>query len=273
MKAKILLLVTVLMLVLIISDSINNNALTNGVGAPPNMTGSPKDGLNCTHCHGGSASTQAGWITSDIPSQGYSPGHTYIITVKAQLTGKTKFGFEISPQNTSGALKGTLVNISDDTQLIGSGKYMTHSLSGTAGSSGSKTWTFSWVAPQSGSGKITFYGAFNASNADNALSGDKIFLSTMAVDENTTGIENITDLEKIQIYPNPSKGILNIENNADQIIGVKVYNTQGQIISVSSSKISNSQTQINLSGFEPGMYYIGLETRNGLISKPILLTR
>jgi hypothetical protein len=49
-------------------------------GAPPSKTGSPGDGSNCTECHGGTPSTVAGWITSNIPVNGYTPGQTYQIT-------------------------------------------------------------------------------------------------------------------------------------------------------------------------------------------------
>jgi hypothetical protein len=141
-------------------------------GAPAGNTGSPGDGQNCTFCHNGSASTQAGIITSDIPAQGYTPGSSYTITVT--LSGSGQKGFEVSPQNASGTLLGTLTAGSGN-KLVGAGKYCTHS-SAVGGSSA--TWNFTWTAPAAGTGQVTFYGAF-------CISKPVTKLSTLVVDENT----------------------------------------------------------------------------------------
>lgn len=125
-------------------------------GAPAGKTGSPGDGANCTECHGGTATTTAGQITSNIPPSGYVPGTTYQITATNPLTNTGKMGFEISPQNTAGAQKGTLV-AGSGSQLVGGGtKYITHTNANTT----TNTWTFGWIAPAAGSGAVTFYGAF-----------------------------------------------------------------------------------------------------------------
>ncbi len=124
-------------------------------GAPAAKTGSPGDGSNCTECHGGTPTTVAGWITSNIPAGGYTPGQTYQITASNQLTGTGKFGFEVSPQNAAGTLLGTLA-AGTNSQLVGSNKYVTHTSANTSNS----TWTFNWTAPVAGTGQVTFYGAF-----------------------------------------------------------------------------------------------------------------
>jgi len=141
-------------------------------GAPQGYTGSPGDGKNCTNCHGGSASTQAGIITSNIPAQGYSAGSSYTITVS--LSGSGNKGFEVSPQNASGTLLGTLTAGSGN-KLVGSGKYCTQS-SAVGGSSA--TWNFTWVAPVAGTGNVTFYGAFTITEPVTKL-------STLVVNEYT----------------------------------------------------------------------------------------
>jgi hypothetical protein len=124
-------------------------------GAPAAKTGSPGDGANCTECHGGTATTTAGQITSNIPVTGYVPGATYQITATNPLTGSGKLGFEVSPQNVAGTLLGTLV-AGSGSQLVGSNKYVTHSNANST----TNTWTFSWIAPVAGTGPVTFYGAF-----------------------------------------------------------------------------------------------------------------
>ena len=116
-------------------------------GPPPGYSGDPKsDNGNCTSCHSGlDAQNQIGWISSNIPVEGYVPDSTYTITAMAKATGLTKFGFQISPQNPSGDFMGTLVNTESTTQLTSDPNYITQTSSGTAGND-SLSWTFDWTA-------------------------------------------------------------------------------------------------------------------------------
>lgn len=125
-------------------------------GSPAGYTGSPFDGKDCSisGCHGGSATTATGWITSNIPAGGYTPGSTYNITVT--VTGSGNHGFEVSPQSPSGTLLGTLIS-GTGSKLTGSGKYVTQSYSQ---SGNPQSWVFQWIAPVAGTGDVTFYGAF-----------------------------------------------------------------------------------------------------------------
>lgn len=166
------------------------NAHSNGSGAPTGYTGSPHEfsGRTCGSgggCHGGGATNQAGWITSDIPACGYTPGQTYTITVFVTFPGRTKFGFSLSPQNTNtGATAGTMV-AGTGTQLQSSSRYITHTSAGTAQTgTNSRTWTFQWTAPATGI-PVTFYAALNATNSSTSPSGDIIYTSTLSVTPNT----------------------------------------------------------------------------------------
>jgi hypothetical protein len=153
-------------------DGNHNNNSDYPSGSPAANTGSPGDGKHCSHsgCHNGSATTQAGIITSNIPGTGYTPGASYTITVA--LTGSGNKGFEVSPQNATGTLLGTLT-AGSGSKLVGSGKYVTQN-SAVGGSSA--TWNFTWTAPSAGTGTVTFYGAF-------AITKNVTKLSTLVVDE------------------------------------------------------------------------------------------
>lgn len=126
----------------------------NPSGSPAGYTGSPGDtGNTCANCHGGSAQTATGWITSNVPAAGYTAGTAYQITVT--VTGSGKKGFEVSPQTISGALVGTLT-AGTGTKIVGS-KYVTQS-SGV--NTSTATWNFTWSAPAAGTGDVTLYGAY-----------------------------------------------------------------------------------------------------------------
>lgn len=154
-------------------------------GPAAGKCGAPSDNFtNCTSCHNGTAATATGWITSNIPSSGYIAGNTYTVSATATYPALVRFGFQISPQNSSGVKLGTLViTNSTTTKLVGTGKYVEHTSAGTTGSTGSHTWTFNWIAPAAGSGPVNFYGAFNCANNNGSESGDHIYLSSLAVNE------------------------------------------------------------------------------------------
>jgi len=143
--------------VLSISISALNTAISNPTGAPAGKTGSPGDGgatCQASGCHTGTPTFVAGIISSNVPSNGYTPGTTYTITVTT--TGSGNKGLEVSPQDLSGNLLGTLI-AGTGTKLLGGGKYLTHTTPKTGSSA---TWTFQWKAPAAGTGDVTFYGAF-----------------------------------------------------------------------------------------------------------------
>jgi hypothetical protein len=172
---------------LIVTDAVTNEANSHTSGATAMRTGSPGDGgATCKNCHAGpTPTTQAGLITSTIPAAGYTAGQTYTITATVARSGHTKFGFEVSPQNTAGTQLGTLiVTNTTEMQLVGSGKYITHKTAGVTGSN-SRSWVFNWTAPAAGTGNVTFYGAFNITNAMNNSTGDTTVLSTLTVAECT----------------------------------------------------------------------------------------
>jgi hypothetical protein len=151
---KIVLSLFLLFVVFSVFNLLAPNAISNPTGAPAGNTGSPSDATTCAEsCHGGSAVTQAGLITSTIPTAGYTPGSTYTIT--ASISGSGNKGFQVSPQNTAGTLLGSLI-AGTGSQIVGI-KYVTHS---SAKSSTAASWTFQWIAPAAGTGSVTFYGAF-----------------------------------------------------------------------------------------------------------------
>jgi hypothetical protein len=221
-------------------------------GAPASVTGSPGDGANCSQCHGGTATTASGWITSNIPAGGYIAGQTYQITATNSQTGSGKYGFEVSPQNTSGSLLGTLA-AGTGSKLVGSGKYVTHSNA----SATLKVWTFPWTAPASGTGNVTFYGAF-ARNFSGAT-----VLSNLSVSEQTnTGITEPLASHAL-ISPNPSNGKLTVaipESMSNSSGTLQILNTAGK--SVYSTKYApgnNNNLLVDVSDSPRGVYFMILQ--------------
>lgn len=164
-------------------------SFTNGTGAPAGNTNAPGDG-NCTSCHLGTLVTSGTvWnnlqITHNIPVNGYTPGGSYTITVAHAVSGINKWGFQFVALNGSFTQAGTLSAGTGSQSILSGGKtYLTHNSAGTAGS-GSKSWSFTWVAPSAGAGVVSFYAIVNAANGDLNNTGDQIFSRSLSVPELT----------------------------------------------------------------------------------------
>ena len=153
-------------------------SISLSTGSPGGKTGSPTDGVDCMQCHGVlSTSTTTSNITSNIPPSGYVPGNIYNITAVHNGAGfGDPTGFEITcEENTSNTKTGIFfITNSNTTQLVNNGNAVTH----TAAGNSFMTWSFNWEAPLSGTGNVTFYGAFIEAGYPIGLNQGDYFSST-----------------------------------------------------------------------------------------------
>lgn len=164
---------TILSFVIVAGLFAFSDPFKNSSGAQPGHTGSPGDGKNCTFCHGGTATAINEVFSSNIPPGGYAPGESYTITVTT--SGTPRKGFQVSPQDVHGNLMGTMT-AGVGNKLVGANKYVTHSAGVTAPTA---EWSFTWTAPEAGTGKVVFYGAF-------VIGQPNVRHSTMEVEEDET---------------------------------------------------------------------------------------
>ena len=81
----------------------------------------------------------------------------------------------------------------------------------------------------------------------------------------TTGISEKIASNNYILYPNPSNDKITIENNSlssNQIEMISVYNMQGQLIL--QQPVQNQKTEIDVSSFTTGMYFVNVKTENGM---------
>jgi len=236
------------LLIVILMTSFGGGDLKNSSGSPPGYTNSPGDGLNCSHCMGGTPVAVTGWITSNIPVTGYVTGSTYTISVTA--TGSGNKGFEVSPQDNSGTLIGTLI-AGTGNKLVGGGKYVTHS---SAQTGNPVTWNFQWTAPLSGAGSVTFYGSI-------AVGKPNTKTTTMTVSQSTVGIA-AQEKPVMKIYPNPARDLVSVIFllDAPQPVRIELVNAQGIRIRVLlEESLSAGEFKRNFTlNQHPGIYFIRL---------------
>ena len=81
--------------------------------------------------------------------------------------------------------------------------------------------------------------------------------------------ENIID---INIYPNPSSNIFNLEFNSDNETEMSVTNILGEQVYFESTKsIGEFNTQIDLSNYSKGVYNLTIKTSDGLSNHKLIL--
>ena len=76
------------------------------------------------------------------------------------------------------------------------------------------------------------------------------------------------------VYPNPTNGVMRIEVNLDQSEDVQfnLFNLNGQLIKTKDVGVTNQYSEeLNLSGFQPGVYILQIRTPYAIGAKRIIL--
>ena len=84
------------------------------------------------------------------------------------------------------------------------------------------------------------------------------------IEEEPTAVSEVENVVSA-VYPNPTKGVVRIE--AENIKNVSVYNSLGQIIF--ENAVNGDAFEYDFSGNEAGVYYIKVETINGVDTKRV----
>lgn len=155
-------------------------------GGQAGLTGAPGE-ANCTQCHVGStlngATENVLTVLEGItPVTTYLPGNSYTVSLQMN-SDPAKRGFSATVLDGTLAMAGSFTgdNGFGGTQDFAAGgkDYVSH-LS-TSNTSAQTFWAWTWDAPATDVGNVTFYVASNAANGNNATSGDMIYLSTHTI--------------------------------------------------------------------------------------------
>ncbi len=95
----------------------------------------------------------------------------------------------------------------------------------------------------------------------------------LEVDPNSTSSLPEIELEKLQVYPNPASGQINIRNYSDEIKSVKLYNTLGQMVPINWFK-SNGEISIDILSKTNGLFILQVELKTGeALKERIVVTK
>ncbi len=154
-----------------------HQAITFSSQPPAGYTGAPGDFGTCLQCHGGGI-IPGFVLISFLPLNitEYLPDSTYDMEVFVDA--KTpRYGFEVTALDTSKNMAGTFFAGANTTIVSSSPRHYV----GHQNATSIRTWNFSWKAPGSQTGPITFYVAANAADSNLSSSGDNIYLSNLTI--------------------------------------------------------------------------------------------
>lgn len=252
-----------ILILLCLGGIISIAAIEYSNNSPGNKTGSPKDNANCTQCHNSTA-IEANWITTNIPSEGYTPGQTYTITLNASSSTNNKFGFECTAENAGGAVGTYTITNSTDTKYLNTANSVTHTNTGTLGSNNEKTWSFDWTAPSNDEGIITLYAAFVSSNNSGNTQGDQIYVSNISYNCATTEITK-TEESKVKISFEENNVLL--ISNIYEPTYIVITTINGKEL---YKKLCKEDEKILLDFIPRGNYIITAAQRKNTFSKQII---
>jgi len=201
-------------------------------GPPDGKTGRPGEGT-CADCHSGTASGDSSALDG-LPGALYHPESTYNLTLSLQYAGQSRWGFELTVVDGSGAAAGQLfITDSANTQLSASGgrQYLKQTSAGTQrGRPDAASWVFGWRAPVAGSGPVTFYWSGNACDGDGSREDDFAVPSSLTVTE-ATAIEEEAGTGRYQwYYENPGQNRVVIRYAGDPQQPVRIYSSEGRLV-------------------------------------------
>lgn len=237
---------------------------------PVGNTGAPNE-TTCQQsgCHGGGA--YAGTVAiSGIPDIVVA-NTTYTITL-TNTSNAVRAGFQMVCLDATNAQCGSFTNgTGTSIGTVGTKQYIRQSQVKIM-SAGSTSWTFSWKAPATlaaANSPITFYFVSLAANGDGGTSGDNVLKATKAVTfKTTTGNKEIQNSIAVNVFPNPTKDVLNIElpeaqNNAQ----LTLVDINGRVLLIKN--LTEKSNKINISHLSKGIYNAQIQAGDKSVSKKI----
>ena len=118
--------------------------------------------------------------------------------------------------------------------------------------------------------------AFITKNVNSQITYIDLSVSQPNVEDCITNIKTNFQHENLNVFPNPSKGIfnINIKNiNSYEKLKITIYNINGQLIFSEKINLSGSKFnhQINLSKYSSGTYLLNITLKNKYYNAEIFL--
>lgn len=246
-------------------------------GGPPDGTaGDPPGNNNCSQCHNqfGVNSGDGSFMIEVLNSEVWTPGETYEIQVTLSDPDQSRWGFELTVLDDNNAYTGTIqVSDADNTQTSGtSPTYIKQTSTGTYSGESSAQWTFDWIAPEDGTGSVTFYAAGNAADNNGSTSGDYIYTTTtMFTQANAFGgglVQLPNSFDVAPAFPNPFNSSVKVGITLPEAgnVHAKVFDMLGrEVATIANNRFQAGHHFLSWqpSGGASGIYFLQVSGPSG----------
>lgn len=260
----------------------NLHAERNSGGAAPGRTGAPGE-TNCTACHSGSVLDGSNEniltvLSGTTPVTEYIPGSVYTVSL-TMTSNPAKKGFQSTALDATDVMAGTFT-AGTTTSISGtSKKYANHK--STSNTSATPAWTWSWTAPATNVGDVTFYVAANKANNNNNDTGDQIYLSQHTISAPSgAGIEeNVSTVSGLSLGIDALNSKLKMSFNSliSGEMTINLLDLNGRVVlnkEIGTSMIGKNEQTIQLpSDLKNGIYVVHLLVNNNTISGKIMINK
>jgi hypothetical protein len=86
----------------------------------------------------------------------------------------------------------------------------------------------------------------------------------------TIGLNELEDLNKVSIFPNPTDDVLNIKMENELIHNIELFNNAGQLV-VAQKGMSNKSLKLNLEDVGSGIYYLRISSKSSITSRKVII--
>ena len=98
---------------------------------------------------------------------------------------------------------------------------------------------------------------------------DKSSVSLMDIFASGVNVSEINETSSFNVYPNPASDFVKVSTDNSQQTTVRIYNVLGML--VEEIEINSNETEINVSDYNPGIYFFSIQTENGNVTKKIVV--
>ena len=206
---------------------------SNGVAEEQNKdrTGAPGSDNPCSQCHSAGEFGTVAFVTLyDLgtmdPVTSYVPGETYFAEFSVGSTlfpAASVYGFQGTAVLNDGSNAGTFQNPSVGVQLedVEGRHIIEHSAAANLG-----LWSSEWVAPETGSGDVTFYMSGVAADDNGTSGGDGYAGATYTVPELTISVDDLEAQPSLIVNSNGQS----LEARTNRSGQLMVFNLGGQLV-------------------------------------------
>jgi uncharacterized protein (TIGR02145 family) len=125
-----------------------------------------------------------------------------------------------------------------------------------------------WTSTGSGSSAWSLYFWYLFAGVDANAAPKKFGMSVRCVKDISTGLGNMNEVKKTQIYPNPARDRFTVECAGNQVQYLLVYNLFGEM--VLQNLITKRTNEINISSLPAGIYIIKFFGDQGIMQQKLI---